>query len=177
MKMTLIGLLLLASFNSIASSMDVVDMNKKIFVKITKVNDDISFEKCQYRNPTKCSQIGNQPFYTLNELRNQRSEESNEVIFSALGDVALTAGVLYGGAFYLIGIGAAESGVASSMLMVATAGTPVLAGLSLDALNPIEQYKQKETIEEEVILDKLVKVENISKFIKRLETVLNKIND
>ena len=177
MKNVIIGVLALMTVNSFASVNDVVDPSKKIFVKISRINDDISFEKCQVKNPTKCSQIGSQPFYTLSELRSQRSEESREVLYSTLGDVTLAAGSLYGGAFYIIGIGAAESGGALAAVYGTTVGLPVIAGLSLDAFNPIEQYKQKETLEEEVILDKLVTVKNVSKFITRLETVLSKINN
>jgi hypothetical protein len=170
----IISLMLIFSSLSLSANDVIGEKNAKFFVKVTGNKDEVTFEKCEVRRPDLCTGIGTQPYYTLRELRNQRSEEAKDVYYSLGLDVVLIAAAVGTGGWLLYGAAGADAGLIVGLPAV-TLGVPITAAVVLGGLNPIEQNAQKETLEETVITDKLVKVKNISKFIGRLETVLNNI--
>ena len=151
------------------------------YVRITQETDHkIKFEKCVYGyDSTPCTQLGRKNSYSLNELRSQRTVENFQIAGSLLADAGIVLGLFVGGFF----AGPAISGTIGS----ASALTPAIVGAttgtvgsgitiaSVDAVNPYEQTKQAQTLNDDVITDKQVLVNNIEDFIDRLDLVLSKI--
>lgn len=163
------------------------------YVRVTKVGTDkVKFEKClKGYEATGCQKIGPKSAYTLKALVKQRQIENREAAGTIAADVAIIAaaalsgGALAGGLF----AGAAEFGsgiffidAAGKALYFGAVGCGTVAGGGLgaaatlvDALNPALQVAQAKTLNTEVLEDKLVVKQNITEYIKNLETVLSKI--
>jgi hypothetical protein len=172
----IISLLLVFSSLSLSAKDVIGEKNARFFVKVTGNKDEVTFEKCEVRRPDLCTGIGKQPYYTLSELRNQRSEEAKDVYYSLGLDIVLVAAAVGTGSWLLFGAASADTGLIVGLPAV-TLGLPITGAVVLGGLNPIEQSAQRDTLEETVITDKLVRVKNIKKFIGRLETVLDNIEE
>ena len=175
MKTLIIGLLLTGSLAS-ATPTDVLPkelFKGSLYVKVTKLNSDrVKFEKCYYGFDSTCKQIGKNKFYSISDLDNQFYLEKAQVAGAVIADLAIT----------IVGmsVGAAVIGVAGGTLGVALGATivPAVAMDILPSIDPVEQYQQSETIDDEVINDEEVKINTsgVQLFIDRLELVLNKID-
>ncbi len=178
--------LFLFTINAFSSVEDVKPHNIKkgdLYVRITKspYADHVTFEKCKFgQEDTDCTYLGAQDSYSLDNLRQQRLIERAEVGGAIIGDIGAAAVITYGSLYAL-----ASAAIFSTGLSGAVAGISVSTGTgitgsvilakSVDALNPVKQYKQSQTVSKKVILDRNFEVENIEQFIENLETVLNKV--
>lgn len=177
---------LLFTSSLFAGITDVIPKNMKRgdrYVRVTELKKDvILFESCikGFENQNGCSVIGRNAGYSLDELTTQRNVENAEILGSTLSaaiGVILTAGT---GAWVGGSIGASSgyiiSGIGTTLVggvVGATAGSVLVA--TVDALNPIEQTLQAQTLNSEVLYDRDVEVSDINDYISRLELVLNKI--
>lgn len=195
-------LILLLQFNffqnSHANLTDVTQVGSPEYIEVTLTKDqNVKFRYCNSQKKT-CEPITNKT-YSLNELRNQRAQETIEVVGSTLTDAAILAGAAYGGAYLITGGNIAGASISSSNVVVgflegidsafhmvgvaaggfmgfSTGTLLIFASQNItNALNPLYQYEQTQTIQENVILDKNVPTENIRKFKQLLTEVLEKI--
>ncbi len=153
-----------------------------IDVILSESRDEVSFKECSVPDPTVCKRIGNQDSYVISELVSQRNIEKWQVAGSVVADVALilTAGV--GGltaSLFAINTTVATGSSAAAAIYTGVGlgvGAASIAVTVVDALNPYEQYKQVETIQDKVLKDEKVFIKGkVSTFAKRLASVLEKI--
>lgn len=165
-----------------ASVEDIVPKNLKAGDRYVKVSFDkenkISFEKCLYQINDSCSSIGDEKSYNVTELKNQRIIENLQVGSGVVGVIAgIAVGIYFGIEIGLLS--AAEYGFGASLFMIGTTTVSATIGgcvaSNIDQINPLHQYDQAKTISNEVLTDKLVKVDNIDTFIENLEEVLKKL--
>lgn len=148
--------------------------NGSTYVRITVIDDtQVVFDKCAWNQlSTPCQRIGRTTPYTLNELRQRRSGENQDVLWASVFNATTIA---FGG--WTCGLAdLAITGV------IDVAGTIIGSALGATALSILEpfslftQIKQVRTIREALITDEEeVVVGNISKFITRLEVLLKKL--
>lgn len=147
------------------------------YVQVTQKYQMVRFEDCLYEIEGSCRLIGGKEF-KVSDLKSQRSVEHMQIILSAVGDVGVVIS-----SFYLIGVSAGllTSVAGASDILAGTAvGAGTIGGTAatvalVDALNPYEQYQQRETLADAVIADQNVIAEDMETFIERLTLVLSKI--
>ncbi len=194
MKNLAMILSVLVSMNSFAGVLDVKPKQAlrkgDHYVRITELpKHRVRFENCRSGLEDQgCDNLGNKTSYTIKELRAQRLEENLQVGLSVVGDVAAILAIVYGGEIAAAAIGegfwgyalaytASGTAVGGSALMVSVAYHQLNTHNPLQALNPIEQYDQAQTLKENIIRDEDVRIErsDMNDFISRLDLVLSKI--
>lgn len=177
-------LILIFTLNAIAAPENVYPKNRfdSRYIEVELVGDThIRFSYCKKKND--CRLLGDKGIYAVKDLRSRRTKENLDVLWSALADIGIVVGLAYGGAFVGAIVGtSAGAGSASGTLLGAILGTGTgtatgaTAIALVDKINPYEQYKQAETLEKNILADNDVVIDDIEKFVKRLEFVLNKID-
>ena len=150
------------------------------YVRVTRVDKNhTSFKDCIKGEEAKtCKQIGPKKFYSISELTSQRTTEFAQMWMAGVADVGIGTAAFFTGAW--IGLSLESAGVelaADGVMAAAQTGNVVtlVAAYNIDAINPHEQYKQADSINDEVITDKVVGVSDIDLYIDRLNLVLSKL--
>lgn len=156
--------------------------DKFVDVTIDESRGEVYFKLCLKKDKSVCERIGNQNYYRISRITNRRNTEKWQVAGALVADVGIILVGIGGG--FVGGILAYATGALTTATYttagvigsgVATTGG-VLAINMVDALNPYEQYKQLETITDEVINDVDVFTETDSvTFAKRLAAVLDSL--
>ena len=140
----------------------------KTFVKVTVSEDkqSVSFKECLKTERESCVRIGALESYDIEQLKDLRGSEKWDVLKAGAADVAaliiaVGGGALIGGAIFASG-GLASLG-APIIGMGIGAGGAITLSIAVDALNPVEQYRQLETLEDDVITDIDVQYRNEDK--------------
>lgn len=148
--------------------------------------DQVKFEECiKGSNPECLRTIGPKLWYTVEELQSQRAVETFQAYGSIVANVGVVALSIFGGmgAGSMI-VSAGATNLAASVgggLAGIFIGAPLgaMGGITLvttvNALNPVEQFRQSGVISDDVINDRPVTQSNMSKYIERLELVLEKL--
>lgn len=179
MKKIILSLMVLAQLSQV-HAMDVFGRGDR-FIKVTEYSkDSVGFELCYKKRPNVCQRIGAQKYYAKADLNALRNSEKADVVLAGLADIGILAVGLYGGA--ILGVaGSAAVGAESAMLgasVGAVGGTTgsVISITKLDAINPVEQYRQVEMLSQDVINDKtVIKDRDILKIAHSLRTVLSNL--
>jgi hypothetical protein len=193
-KLNYLSAILLSTLSTaaFAGDLDVTPANMKTGTRYVRVTDkvvsatetDVYFEDCLKNEDQKCRQIGKKPFYTLAELRSQASSQNEDVAGAVVGDVVVGA-VTALFSYCTMGFGPAaliQFAGGSSVVAVWTGAAvgslaiTATAGALIKKINPWEQYKEGDAINNDVITDKPVQNDDIDQFIERLTIVLNKID-
>ncbi len=184
-KLATLSLTLLMTNTLLAKPMDVFGKGDR-FIKITRDSEkkQVGFQLCLKTNTAICQKIGKKNFYAIDDLIALRNSEKWDVVKAAGSDVA----VIIVGAFAGFALGFSAAGGAG-VAATSTAGLYTIPGgillgiaggitlsAAIDAINPYEQYKQLETLEDEVLNDTDIFTETDStKFANRLEAVLDNL--
>jgi hypothetical protein len=151
----------------------------------------VKFEECfKGSNPECIRTLGPKAWYNVSELKSQRVTETVQAYGSILADAGVLVTAVYlgavGGAMVFQGaatgtsVGEVLSGIVGSMaggLIGAGAGAAGGTALvtTIQALNPVEQFKQASSVSDDVIEDRPVEKADMNKFIARLTLVLEKL--
>jgi hypothetical protein len=161
-----------------AGAFDVNGPSLSIRVEKARPDSDkfVKFTLVDNTGKSKPKVLGKAEGYSLEALRSQRHEEKCEVAGSVVLDAALLAALAY--APYSIIL--SEGGGQVSALLGLSQGSVASGGImsSSKALNPIEQYKEADALNEKIITDKTVKLEtnkDVENLAERLELVLKQI--
>ncbi len=185
LKILFLGLLVV-SYHTQSFARDVFGTDN-LFVKVTQNADHsmVKFELCSLVEQNNCEQIGAREFYSKKELIELRKSEKNDVWLAAGADVAIVLGCLFTGGYAgVVGSSAMASGdmMMGIEIFGALGGAAVGGGVAggtislVNAVNPIEQNKQLETLDLAVISDqKVTKKYPIADFAKRLKAVLDNL--
>lgn len=145
----------------------------EIVTSISNGDEYLQFKYCQAG--TACRNLGPKAKYLRVDLEDQRLHERMQIGYSAVADVgvgivaavlAIKAGLAYG-----LGATVVELGIGSAVTV------PTVSAATIDTLNPMEQYRQASTLSNDVLNGEAVLLDSedeLSKFIKRLELILNK---
>ena len=143
----------------------------------------VTFEDCIFgEENSSCRGIGSnrKGTYLIKDIKSKRTLEYAQVAFAGVADVAVVFACVAGGTAIagLSGFSLYGGGSAGIPLWVGvTSGTA--AGAAVDyavaPLNPYEQYKQAETLNDDVLADRTYIAKDIDTFIERLTVVLNKL--
>lgn len=180
MKKMILSLMVLAQLSQ-ANAMDVFGRGDR-FIKVTEYSKDyVGFELCFKKRPNVCERIGAKKYYAKADLNDLRNSEKADVVLAGLADIGILAVGLYGGA--ILGVaGTAVVGAESGAMLGASVGAiggttgSAIAITKLDAINPVEQYRQVEMLSKDVINDKTVtKDRDILKIAHSLRTVLSNL--
>lgn len=166
----------------IGSAKDVVPASRDhlSYLEVRKISQHVGFIYHRYpKDPGKF--LGPRRFYSIEELRNLRTRENLDVLWSSLADAGIIALTITTGAtgealLYSVVTPGASGGAVVPLLGGLAGGA---AGVAVDhfvtALNPVDQYDQARTLNEDVIQDRMVTVgedQDLKEFVKRLEEAL-----
>ncbi len=188
MKKILIATLLMFSLSSAFAAPDNVYGKGDQYIKVS-LNEDrtgVKFELYSKKNNKKIRTLGEEnKFYKISALKELARSEKNDVVLSSLAAVGLvlaTSGVGYVLTYEVMAVTAASGAIIHPTTTSLVIGTGASAGIGAklasitNSLNPYEQYKQLETLSDDVINGKDFHTKTkISKFAKRLELLLDKI--
>ena len=153
------------------------------YVKVEAKADRVSFQLWSHVSGL-VRVLGPNDSYAIEELRSQRTIEQAQVGGALVADVVAAAGgaavAVFEGLPLLGGAGAILTATGGTITTYAIGGT--LAGAAASqfwqAINPVTQYAQAQTLSEAVVLDQsvvLAKWKTFDRFVINLETVLNKL--
>lgn len=179
----LIGILSLTAFQS-AFAVDVTGPGNH-YIRVTRIGVQVKFEDCFRGSKPECLRtIGPRDSYSVQELQSQRATETWEAYGAIAADVVVVAALTYGGVAAGASLSAGNAVNLSSFFdgiggMILGAPVGAAAGVAtvayVQALNPVEQFKQASTLSNDVIYDRDVKKANVDKFLERLTLVLEKL--
>ena len=153
------------------------------FVKVTEdaSKTRVGFQICSKINPMKCKGIGKKNLYLKSDLEDLRASEKLDVIGASVLDAAIIFASFGVGTW--VGFVAGGSTLSSSAALVTLPVGGILGAAAgsrlaswIDRLNPVEQYNQLETLDQDILNDKTVFISSdIITFSRRLEEVLENL--
>lgn len=163
------ALLLTFTFAISAHATDVIQIQSGELVKVELRGEDdhkeISFQFCE-RISGKCEALGSKDWYSVSDLKSQRTIEILQVAATAGGDVAIAAGFVVAGIYMIEPLGT---------LALVLAPYYFTSQFLFDAVNPLVQLRQARSVRNAVIQDKTVIVKDIRRYAEALNDVLLKL--
>lgn len=180
MKTILLGLTLLTSMSSMASTYKITSSYEEEdqYIKVVEKNDSISFYFCDYY---RCEVMGPRDSYPKSKLLSKKRKEYLKTVGAVVGDlgigIAAFAGSRYLAATYLaanMGI----NGMGITMIAGGASGASVsqILSLSTAALNPKNHYDSGKNLEK-ALSQKHFEEQDILEFKNNLEELLFEILD
>lgn len=145
-----------------------------ILNEYTDCEEYISFKFC--KAGAECISIGNKEYYSRSELEDIRFHEKMHIAYSSITNLGIGAVALWASLTAAVSYGASVT-FAFYSSSAATISTPVISGVVVDSLNPIEQYREYRTLSDSVLGDEeyFLESENqLFEFVERLSKVLSK---
>ena len=178
---TIMLILTIASTTAIASPSDVIGKDGLIRVTLSQDKKSAAFELCMKHRPS-CLPLGsrrdflniqsqNPLYFSIDDLKDQRSNQSIQTTLAVVGDIVGGAALITGGGAlggWALGtlwgteavMGAGAAGVVVGGLGGGIAGVSATIYLAnaIDHLNPSEQFREGSMLADDIITDKDISV-------------------
>ncbi len=177
-KLGIITTFILSALSVQAFAIDVFGTDA-YFIKVTESTNlkYVKFEFCNYHEQ-QCSSIGSNIFYSKEKLRKLKESEKWDVLKASAADVAIVIASIFTGGGAAYAIATTDAGMIYGTLIVGTTSGVAAPFIirQFDSNNPYGQYKQLETLNDDVLNDNKVVVNyDVVTFANRLGTVLDNL--
>lgn len=183
LKFTAFFYLFILAFNSFAIDVTQTDGKSLYQVKVVRIGDRVSFFKCSATDINHCESRFGRESYSTAELQKESNRLKNRSY--VVGGVEVGVAILVGWAAWSLVPAAAAGASGTTILKVGLLKTAVATQsaaftaipLTFKEYNPVDLWKKGDTLNDGVIYDAPLKVDDLDRFMVRLDETLSGILD